>query len=88
MASAFTKGEKEQIRESESFKDMKKHQARLVHHSVKEFVLKKFALPHGQISKEPDEIMLNRSIRGAGLRDNLDAVEYFVSQNKFARSDL
>lgn len=59
------------------FKDMKKHQVRLVHHSVKEFVLKKFALPHGQISKEPDEIMLNQSIRGAGLRDNLDAVEYF-----------
>lgn len=70
------------------FKDVKKHQVRLVHHSVKEFVLKKFALAHGQISKEPVEIMLNQSIRGAGLRDNLDAAEYFLSRNNIARSDL
>ncbi|KAJ5804776.1 uncharacterized protein N7518_001079 [Penicillium psychrosexuale] len=46
------------------FKDVKKHQVRLVHQSVKEFVLKNFVSNqpwrHGPISREPDEMILDQ----------------------------
>ncbi|KAI2719140.1 hypothetical protein CBS147318_4250 [Penicillium roqueforti] len=46
------------------FRDVRKHQVRLVHQSVKEFVLKNFVSNqpwrHGPISREPDDMILDQ----------------------------